>query len=171
MCAGLWYLCKLRAVHIYVTEPGSVYEASAVLLFDHRWRVRFVVISKSRKGSVCKYVMASAVLISFFGFHVCSAWRWSAGDMQDRGRSTEARRMPPRKTQANTCAELADKRTYALSHTHTHTHTPRSPIISKLIGLLRASFCQAEAVSGMDRALIACLRCTEFESRNVKSQG
>ena len=74
-CTAATYLCKLRSVHIYVTEPESAYEASAALLFDHRWQVHVVVISKFRKGCVCKYVMASAVLISFFGFHVCSAWR------------------------------------------------------------------------------------------------
>ena len=36
---------------------------------------------------------------------------------------------------------------------------------------LAACGCEAGAVSGMDRALVACLRCTDFGSRNVKSQG
>ena len=76
--------------------------------------------------------------------------------------------MPPRTTQAHTCAELAGKQAYALSHTH--THAIRHPGVSKVIGVLTACFGEAGAVSGMDRALIACLRCTDFGSRNVKSQ-
>jgi hypothetical protein len=122
VCAGATYLCKLRAVHIYVTEPESVYEASAVLLFDHRWRVRFVVISKSRKRKclqVC-HGFNRAHLIRWLPCMQCVALkRWGHARQRqiDRGKQNATEK------DAGTHMRRACRQTSVRTFTHTHTHT------------------------------------------------
>ena len=108
---------------------------------------------------------SSHSLVSIYAVRVAEALGTCKTEAIDRGKRTATDK------DAGAHMRRACRQTNVRTFTHTHTHAPRSPRISKVIGLLTASFGEAGAVSGMDRAWIACLRCTDFGSRNVKSQG